>query len=73
MPVYTFKCSRGHETDIVVRVSDMPGPGKVKCKAHKGMTHYEGCDRVHRCDQWARRVTVYRVGVGGDLPTRGAF
>lgn len=82
MPRYEFECPRRHVTERIVPLSKYADlPKKVKCVVHiggPGSTHYEGCagnGKVgpHICGEWARRREVYTVGVGGDLPTRGAF
>jgi hypothetical protein len=73
MPRYDYKCDRGHVTERVVRLADAPGPKWIRCHVHMSTTHYENCRANHDCGLQAKRVEVYQVGVGGDLPTRGAF
>lgn len=78
MPIYEYECKRGHVTLRTVPLAKAPGAKYVKCDNHRGSgdsgsTHYEGCAKAHVCGLRANRREVYRVGVGGDLPTRGAF
>jgi hypothetical protein len=81
MPIQEYECPRKHVTTRMISLAKSPGPGYVKCSYHKGTgnsgsTHYEGCGGPkgsHTCGLRAKRHEVYRVGVGGDLPTRGAF
>ena len=72
MPVHEFECDRKHVTERVFKITaDLPA--WIRCPEHGSSTHYAGCAKDHVCRLRARRRTVYRVGVGGDLPTRGAF
>lgn len=76
MPRYDYECPRGHVTERVVPLKKAPGPKAVKCVVHiggPGSTHYPNCAEAHTCGLRAKRREVYTVGVGGDLPTRGAF
>lgn len=72
MPIYEFECPSGHVTSRPFKLSDKL-PGWTKCQQHTSTTHYPGCAKTHTCGKRAKRRQVYRVGVGGDLPTRGAF
>lgn len=73
MPIQEYECPRKHVTTKVISIEKSPGPGYIKCPRHASMTHYPGCAASHVCGLRATRREVYRVGVGGDLPTRGAF
>jgi len=80
MPLYEYKCPSDHVTERVISLQKTP-PKWIKCDYHRGSgvpgrTHYEGCGGPkggHTCGLRAKKVQVYRVGVTGDLPTRGAF
>lgn len=71
MPTYEYICPRGHVTEKTVRFQDAPGPGRLRCKTHTSITHCD--DSGDECNLVALKKTVYRVGVTGDLPTRGSF
>lgn len=58
MPIYEYECPKGHVTTRVASLKQEP-PKTVTCPKP--------------CERRAKKRTVYRVGVGGDLPTRGAF
>ncbi len=58
IPRYDYRCTAcGRVTERVIPLVKAPGPAKIKCK----------------CGKQAKRVSVYSVGIRGDLPTRGAF
>lgn len=76
MPIYEYECKQGHVTLRTVPLAKAPGPKYIKCDDHRGgegSTHYPNCAKEHVCGLRANRREVYKVGVGGDLPTRGAF
>ncbi len=72
MAIQVFICPRRHETEKVFTPTQKL-PKWISCPKHMSMTHSPGCAKFHQCRARALRQTVYRVGVGGDLPTRGAF
>jgi hypothetical protein len=73
MPIQEYVCSRKHLTMKMVSLAKSPGPKFVKCPVHLSTTHSPGCSKIHGCGLRATRREVYRVSVGGDLPTRSAF
>lgn len=64
MPIHEFECPAGHVTQRVFKLNDKL-PGWLVCGETK--------PKSQRCGKRAKRRQVYRVSVGGDLPTRGAF
>ncbi len=74
MPMYDFVCARKHETTRMFPVNQIHYlPAYIKCPVHLSTTHSPGCAKIHGCGLRAKRVEVYTPGIGGDLPTRGAF
>ena len=57
MPRYEYECPKQHVTERVMGF-ERTVPKKITCP---------------ECGQKAAKVTVYKVGVQGDLPTRGSF
>lgn len=75
MPVYEYVCSDGHVTERVVSIKKNP-PKSIKCNERMPDGKAEdGCSfgKHNCCGKAALKKTVYKVGVQGDLPTRGAF
>lgn len=72
MPRFDYKCPRGHVTERTVSLAKAPGPKWIRCHVHTSTTHYPNCRANHDCGLQATRQMPL-VGVGGDLPTRGAF
>lgn len=70
MPRYEYECPLGHVTEKVVGIRD-DAPATVRCP--KWILSYPDAEPERRCGRRAKKRTVYRVGVTGDLPTRGAF
>lgn len=70
MPVYEYECGKGHVTTRIVPLRREPSK-TIRCNAPIG--NGRCTTNGLKCKRRARKRTTYRVSVGGDLPTRGAF
>lgn len=70
MPRHEFTCSAGHTTEKTFRIKDEV-PASIRCKVPR--CGYRDCREHRPCGRRAKKSQVYRVGVQGSLPTRGAF